>query len=215
MPLIPMVIEQTSRGERAFDIYSRLLKDRIIFIGSAIDDETANLLIAQLLFLESEDPDKDINFYINSPGGKVSAGLAIYDTMQYIKPDIATVCIGQAASMGAFLLAAGKKGKRFSLPNSRIMIHQPMGGIQGQASDIAIQAKEILKLKDTLNKLLAWHTGKDLEQIQIDTDRDFFMSGTEAREYGIIDHVITDRNDLEKLDPSGEKKQKDEEKKKK
>ena len=210
-----MVIEQTSRGERAFDIYSRLLKDRIIFIGSAIDDETANLLIAQLLFLESEDPDKDINFYINSPGGKVSAGLAIYDTMQYIKPDIATVCIGQAASMGAFLLAAGKKGKRFSLPNSRIMIHQPMGGIQGQASDIAIQAKEILKLKDTLNKLLAWHTGKDLEQIQIDTDRDFFMSGTEAREYGIIDHVITDRNDLEKLDPSGEKKQKDEEKKKK
>jgi len=215
VPLIPMVIEQTSRGERAFDIYSRLLKDRIIFIGSAIDDETANLLIAQLLFLESEDPDKDINFYINSPGGKVSAGLAIYDTMQYIKPDIATVCIGQAASMGAFLLAAGKKGKRFSLPNSRIMIHQPMGGIQGQASDIAIQAKEILKLKDTLNKLLAWHTGKDLEQIQIDTDRDFFMSGTEAREYGIIDHVITDRNDLEKLDPSGEKKQKDEEKKKK
>lgn len=215
MPLIPMVIEQTSRGERAFDIYSRLLKDRIIFIGSAIDDETANLLIAQLLFLESEDPDKDINFYINSPGGKVSAGLAIYDTMQYIKPDIATVCIGQAASMGAFLLAAGKKGKRFSLPNSRIMIHQPMGGIQGQASDIAIQAKEILKLKDTLNKLLAWHTGKDLEQIQIDTDRDFFMSGTEAKEYGIIDHVITDRNDLEKLDLSGEKKQKDEEKKKK
>jgi ATP-dependent Clp protease protease subunit len=210
-----MVIEQTSRGERAFDIYSRLLKDRIIFIGSAIDDETANLLIAQLLFLESEDPDKDINFYINSPGGKVSAGLAIYDTMQYIKPDIATVCIGQAASMGAFLLAAGKKGKRFSLPNSRIMIHQPMGGIQGQASDIAIQAKEILKLKDTLNKLLAWHTGKDLEQIQIDTDRDFFMSGTEAKEYGIIDHVITDRNDLEKLDLSGEKKQKDEEKKKK
>ncbi len=207
MPLIPMVIEQTSRGERAFDIYSRLLKDRIIFIGSAIDSETANLLIAQLLFLESEDPDKDINFYINSPGGSVSAGLAIYDTMQYIKPDIATVCIGQAASMGAFLLAAGNKGKRFSLPNARIMIHQPMGGIQGQASDIAIQAKEILKMKDTLNQILAHHTGRSLDQIQIDTDRDFFMSGAEAKEYGIIDHVITDRNDLEKLDAAENKKE--------
>jgi ATP-dependent Clp protease protease subunit len=202
-----MVIEQTSRGERAFDIYSRLLKDRIIFIGSAIDSETANLLIAQLLFLESEDPDKDINFYINSPGGSVSAGLAIYDTMQYIKPDIATVCIGQAASMGAFLLAAGNKGKRFSLPNARIMIHQPMGGIQGQASDIAIQAKEILKMKDTLNQILAHHTGRSLDQIQIDTDRDFFMSGAEAKEYGIIDHVITDRNDLEKLDAAENKKE--------
>ncbi len=213
MPLIPMVIEQTSRGERAFDIYSRLLKDRIIFIGNVIDDDTANLLIAQLLFLESEDPDKDINFYINSPGGKVSAGLAIYDTMQYIKPDIATVCIGQAASMGAFLLAAGNKGKRFSLPNARIMIHQPMGGIQGQASDIAIQAKEILKMKETLNHLLASHTGKSLEQIQIDTDRDFFMSGIEAKEYGIIDHVITDRNDLDKLEAPGKKEE--EEKKKK
>lgn len=207
MPLIPMVIEQTSRGERAYDIYSRLLKDRIIFIGSAIDDETANLLIAQLLFLESEDPDKDINFYINSPGGKVSAGLAIYDTMQYIKPDIATVCIGQAASMGAFLLAAGNNGKRFSLPNARIMIHQPMGGVQGQASDIAIQAKEILKMKDTLNHILAHHTGQDLEKIQVDTDRDFFMSGEEAKDYGIIDHVITDRSDLEKLDnPDGKEK---------
>jgi len=200
VPLIPMVIEQTSRGERAFDIYSRLLKDRIVFIGSAIDDETANLLIAQLLFLESEDPDKDINFYINSPGGKVSAGMAIYDTMQYIKSDIATVCIGHAASMGAFLLAAGAKGKRFSLPNSRIMIHQPMGGAQGQASDIAIQAKEILRMKDTLNQILAHHTGKPLEQIQIDTDRDFFMSGEEAKAYGIVDHVITDRSDLDKLE---------------
>jgi len=205
LPLIPMVIEQTSRGERSFDIYSRLLKDRIIFVGTAIDDDTANLLIAQLLFLESEDPDKDINFYINSPGGKVSAGMAIYDTMQYIKPDIATVCIGQAASMGAFLLAAGASGKRFSLPNSRIMIHQPMGGAQGQASDVAIQAKEILQMKDTLNNILARHTGQSLERIQQDTDRDFFMSGQEARDYGLIDHVITNRNDLDKLDQSEEK----------
>ncbi|MFP4446964.1 MAG: ATP-dependent Clp endopeptidase proteolytic subunit ClpP [Desulfosudaceae bacterium] len=205
MPLIPMVIEQTSRGERSFDIYSRLLKDRIIFVGTAIDDDTANLLIAQLLFLESEDPDKDINFYINSPGGKVSAGMAIYDTMQYIKPDIATVCIGQAASMGAFLLAAGARGKRFSLPNSRIMIHQPMGGAQGQASDVAIQAKEILQMKDTLNNILARHTGQSLERIQQDTDRDFFMSGQEARDYGLIDHVITNRNDLDKLDQPEEK----------
>ncbi|MDY6905489.1 MAG: ATP-dependent Clp endopeptidase proteolytic subunit ClpP [Thermodesulfobacteriota bacterium] len=200
MPLIPMVIEQSSRGERSFDIYSRLLKDRIIFIGSAIDDDTANLLIAQLLFLESEDPDKDINFYINSPGGKVSSGMAIYDTMQYIKPDIATVCIGHAASMGAFLLAAGANGKRFSLPNSRIMIHQPMGGTQGQASDIAIQAKEILHMKDTLNRILSHHTGQSLEKIQEDTDRDFFMSGLEARDYGLIDHVITNREDLDKLE---------------
>lgn len=204
MPLIPMVIEQTSRGERSFDIYSRLLKDRIIFVGTNIDDDTANLLIAQLLFLESEDPDKDINFYINSPGGKVTAGMAIYDTMQYIKPDIATVCIGQAASMGAFLLAAGARKKRFSLPNSRVMIHQPMGGAQGQASDVAIQAKEILKMKDTLNHILAHHTGQNIERIQEDTDRDFFMSGEEARDYGIIDHVITDRNDLDNLDQSGE-----------
>lgn len=202
--LIPMVIEQTSRGERAYDIYSRLLKDRIIFMGTAINDEIANLIIAQLLFLESEDPEKDINFYINSPGGIVSAGLAVYDTMQYIKPDIATVCIGQAASMGALLLAAGTRGKRYSLPNSRIMIHQPMGGSQGQASDIAIQAKEILRLKDTLNKLLAFHTGADLKKIQKDTDRDFYMSGIEAAEYGLIDHVITNRDDLDQIEEKKE-----------
>ncbi len=200
MPLIPMVIEQTSRGERAYDIYSRLLKDRIIFLGTAMMDEIANLLIAQLLFLESEDPDKDINFYINSPGGLVTAGMAVYDTMQYIKPDITTVCIGQAASMGAVLLTAGATGKRYSLPNSRILIHQPMGGFQGQASDIAIQAKEILRMKDTLNQILVEHTGKNLEQIQSDTDRDFFMSGKEAKDYGIIDHVITDRDDLDKIE---------------
>jgi len=200
VPVIPMVIDQTSRGERAYDIYSRLLKDRIIFLGTAINDEVANLLIAQLLFLESEDPDKDINFYINSPGGVVTAGLAVYDTMQYIKPDIATVCIGQAASMGALLLAAGTAKKRYSLPNSRIMIHQPMGGFQGQASDIEIQAREILRMKETLNKILKEHTGKDLPQIQRDTDRDYFLSGIEARDYGIIDHVIRNREDLEHLD---------------
>lgn len=200
MPLIPMVIEQSSRGERAYDIYSRLLKDRIIFLGSPMNDEIANLLIAQLLFLESEDPDKDINFYINSPGGLVTAGLAVYDTMQYIKPDIATVCVGQAASMGALLLTAGKKGKRYSLPNSRILIHQPMGGFQGQASDIAIQAKEILRMKETLNKILAFHTGKNLDQIQVDTDRDFFMAGDEAKEYGLIDHVIINRDDFDHLE---------------
>lgn len=200
MPLIPMVIEQSSRGERAYDIYSRLLKDRIIFLGTAINDEIANLLIAQLLFLESEDPDKDINFYVNSPGGSVTSGLAVYDTMQYIKPDIATVCVGQAASMGALLLAAGTKEKRYSLPNSRILIHQPMGGFQGQASDIAIQAKEILKIKDTLNKILAHHTGKKLEQIQADTDRDFFMAGDEAKDYGLIDHVIVNRDDLDHIE---------------
>jgi len=199
LPLIPMVIEQSSRGERAYDIYSRLLKDRIIFLGSPMNDEIANLLIAQLLFLESEDPDKDINFYVNSPGGLVTAGLAVYDTMQYIKPDIATVCVGQAASMGALLLTAGTKGKRYSLPNSRILIHQPMGGFQGQASDIAIQAKEILRMKETLNKILAYHTGKNLEQIQLDTDRDFFMAGDEAKEYGLIDHVIINRDDLDHL----------------
>ena len=202
MPLIPMVIEQSSRGERAYDIYSRLLKDRIIFLGTAINDEIANLLIAQLLFLESEDPDKDINFYINSPGGLVTAGLAVYDTMQYIKSDITTVCIGQAASMGAVLLAAGANGKRYSLPNSRILIHQPMGGFQGQASDIAIQAKEILRMKDILNQILVNHTGKEFSQIQNDTDRDFFMSGVEARDYGLIDHVITTRDDLEKIEPA-------------
>jgi ATP-dependent Clp protease protease subunit len=195
-----MVIEQSSRGERAYDIYSRLLKDRIIFLGTAMNDEVANLIIAQLLFLESEDPDKDINFYINSPGGLVTAGLAVYDTMQYIKPDITTVCIGQAASMGAVLLTAGTQGKRYSLPNARILIHQPMGGFQGQASDIEIQAKEILRMKDTLNQILVIHTGKAMEQIQNDTDRDFFMSGEEAKNYGIIDHVIMNRDDLDQLE---------------
>ncbi len=202
MPIIPMVIDQTSRGERAYDIYSRLLKDRIIFLGTAINDEVANLLIAQLLFLESEDPDKDINFYINSPGGVVTAGLAVYDTMQYIKPDITTVCIGQAASMGALLLAAGAGKKRYALPNARIMIHQPMGGFQGQASDIEIQAKEILRLKEALNTILKNHTGKGLEQIGKDTDRDYFMSGQEAQEYGIVDHVISSRDDLDQIDKS-------------
>lgn len=200
MTIIPMVIDQTSRGERAYDIYSRLLKDRIIFLGTALNDEIANLLIAQLLFLESEDPDKDINFYINSPGGLVTAGLAVYDTMQYIKPDIATVCIGQAASMGALLLAAGASKKRYSLPSSRIMIHQPMGGFSGQASDIEIQAKEILRMKDTLNHILKTHTGRDLEEIKRDTDRDKFMSGLEAKEYGIVDHVIRNREDLDHID---------------
>jgi ATP-dependent Clp protease protease subunit len=202
VPLIPMVIEQSSRGERAYDIYSRLLKDRIIFLGTAMNDEIANLIIAQLLFLESEDPDKDINFYVNSPGGLVTAGLAVYDTMQYIKPDIATVCIGQAASMGAVLLAAGTRGKRYSLPNSRILIHQPMGGFQGQASDIEIQAKEILRMKERLNQILTTHTGKQLEDIQKDTDRDFFMSGEEAKSYGIVDHVIANRDDLDHLEES-------------
>ncbi len=199
MPLIPMVIEQTSKGERAYDIYSRLLKDRIVFLGTAINDEIANLLIAQMLFLESDDPDKDINFYINSPGGSVTAGMAVYDTMQYIKSDITTVCIGQAASMSALLLAAGAPKKRYSLPNSRIMIHQPMGGVQGQASDIKIQAEEIIRLRGKLNDILAFHTKKDLKQIEKDTDRDFFMAGEEAREYGIIDHVINNRGDLDKI----------------
>jgi ATP-dependent Clp protease protease subunit len=194
-----MVIDQTSRGERAYDIYSRLLKDRIIFLGTAINDDVANLLIAQMLFLESEDPDKDINLYINSPGGVVTSGLAVYDTMQYIKPDVTTVCIGQAASMGALLLAAGAEKKRYALPHSRIMIHQPMGGFQGQASDIAIQAKEILRMKDALNDILVRHTGKSVDDVQKDTDRDNFMSGAEAKSYGIVDHVITDRDDLDKL----------------
>ncbi len=198
--LIPIVIEQSSRGERAYDIYSRLLKDRIIFLGSAMNDEIANLLIAQLLFLESEDPDKDINFYINSPGGIVTAGMAVYDTMQYIKPDIATVCIGQAASMGALLLAAGATGKRYSLPNSRVLIHQPMGGFQGQASDIEIQAQEILRMKEAINKILSFHTGKDLKRIRKDTDRDYFMTGEEAKQYGIVDHVILNRDDLDQLE---------------
>ena len=199
MALIPMVIDQTSRGERAYDIYSRLLKDRIIFLGTAINDDVANLLIAQMLFLESEDPDKDINLYINSPGGVVTSGLAVYDTMQYIKPDVTTVCIGQAASMGALLLAAGSDKKRYALPHARIMIHQPMGGFQGQASDIAIQAKEILRMKDALNEILVRHTGKSVDDVQKDTDRDNFMSGMEAKAYGIVDHVITNRDDLDKL----------------
>jgi len=197
---VPHVIEQSSRGERYYDIYSRLLMDRIVFLGTPIDDTVANLLIAQFLYLESDDPEKDINFYINSPGGHVTAGMAIYDTMRYIKPDITTLCIGQAASMGAVLLAAGAKGKRYSLPNSRIMIHQPMGGSQGQASDIAIQAKEILRMRETLNRILSHHTGKDLKQIEKDTDRDFFMSGEDAREYGIVDHVISSRDDLEDME---------------
>ncbi|MDY0162154.1 MAG: ATP-dependent Clp endopeptidase proteolytic subunit ClpP [Desulfobotulus sp.] len=196
MPLIPMVVEQSSRGERAYDIYSRLLKDRIVFLGSAVNDEIANLIVAQLLFLESEDPEKEINFYINSPGGVVTAGMAIYDTMQYIKPDVVTVCIGQAASMGALLLAAGADGKRYALPHSRIMIHQPLGGAQGQASDIQIQAREILRIKDTLNHILARHTKRDLATIEADTDRDHFMSGEEAKAYGIVDHVVASRSDL-------------------
>ena len=199
MPLIPMVIEQTSKGERAYDIYSRLLKDRIIFLGTPINDDMANLMIAQMLFLESEDPDKDINFYVNSPGGSVTSGMAIYDTMQYIKPDITTVCIGQAASMGALLLTAGTTGKRYSLPNSRIMIHQPMGGVQGQASDIKIQAEEIIRLRGTLNKILAFHTKRDIKKVEVDTVRDFFMSGEEAKKYGLIDHVINNRDDLDKI----------------
>jgi ATP-dependent Clp protease, protease subunit len=191
MSIIPIVIEQTGRTERAYDIYSRLLKDRIIFVGSGIDDNVANIVIAQLLFLQTEDPEKDIHLYVNSPGGIVSSGLAIYDTMQYVKPDIATYCIGQAASMGALLLSAGAKGKRFALPHSRIMIHQPMGGFQGQATDIEIHAREILRMKETLNKILANHTGQSFEKIQADTDRDFFMSGDEAKEYGIVDEVIS------------------------
>lgn len=191
MSIIPIVIEQTGRSERAYDIYSRLLKDRIIFVGTGIDDSVANIVIAQLLFLQTEDPEKDIHLYINSPGGIVSSGLAIYDTMQYVKPDIATYCIGQAASMGALLLAAGTKGKRFALPHSRIMLHQPMGGFHGQATDVEIHAREILRMKETLNKILAFHTGQHLEKIQADTDRDFFMSGEEARDYGIVDEVIS------------------------
>ena len=190
MSIIPIVIEQTGRSERAYDIYSRLLKDRIIFVGTAIDDYMANIVIAQLLFLQTEDPEKDIHLYVNSPGGVVTSGLAIYDTMQYVKPDIATYCIGQAASMGALLLGAGTHGKRFALPHSRIMLHQPMGGFQGQATDIEIHAREILKMKETLNKILAFHTGQPIEKIQSDTDRDFFMSGDEAKEYGIVDDVI-------------------------
>ena len=188
--LVPIVVEQTGRGERAYDIYSRLLKDRIVFIGSGIDDMVANLIIAQMLFLQMEDPTKDINVYINSPGGIVTAGLAIYDTMQFVKPDVATYCIGQAASMGSVLLAGGTKGKRYSLPEARIMIHQPWGGTQGTASDISIQAKEILRMKDRLNEILAKHTGQDLKKVTADTDRDFFMSADDAKAYGLVDEVI-------------------------
>jgi ATP-dependent Clp protease, protease subunit len=193
MSLIPIVIEQSSRGERAFDIYSRLLRDRIIFLGTAVSDDVANVIIAQMLFLESEDPDKDIYFYINSPGGLVTAGLAIYDTMQYIKPDVSTLCMGQAASMAAVLLAAGVKGKRFALPHVRIMLHQPMGGFQGQATDVEIQAREILRLREELNQIVTHHTGIPIEQIERDTDRDFYMSGAQAKDYGIVDEVISTR----------------------
>ena len=193
MALVPVVVEQTGRGERSYDIYSKLLKDRIIFLGDEVNDAPAGLIVAQLLFLESEDPDKDIHLYINSPGGSITAGMAIYDTMQYIKPDVSTICIGMAASMGAFLLAAGAKGKRLALPNSEIMIHQPLGGTRGQATDIEIHAKRILKMKDTLNQILSERTGQPLEKIQMDTERDNFMSSIEAKEYGLIDEVITNR----------------------
>ena len=191
--LVPMVVEQTSRGERSYDIFSRLLKDRIIMLNGEVNDASASLIVAQLLFLESEDPDKDIYLYINSPGGSITSGMAIYDTMQYIKPDVSTICIGMAASMGAFLLAAGAKGKRLALPNSEIMIHQPLGGTRGQATDIEIHAKRILKMKDTLNQILSERTGQPLEKIQMDTERDNFMSSIEAKEYGLIDEVITNR----------------------
>ncbi len=193
MNFIPTVVEQTGRGERAYDLYSRLLRDRIVFLGSAVGDEVAALVTAQLLFLESEDPDKDIHFYINSPGGSVTAGLAIYDTMQYIKPDVSTLCVGQAASMGALLLAAGATGKRFALPHARVMIHQPLGGAEGQASDIEIQAREVLRIREQLNQILAQHTGQSLEKIAQDTDRDFFFSPAQAREYGLIDQVVENR----------------------
>ncbi len=200
MPYIPMpyVVEQTHRGERSYDIYSRLLKDRIVFLGTPIDDDVANVVIAQLLFLESEDPDKDISLYVNSPGGSVTSGLAIYDTMQYVKPQVSTICLGQAASMGAFLLSGGAPGKRFAVPNARIMIHQPLGGFQGQATDIEIQAKEILRLKARLNELLAKHTRQPIERIEKDTDRDYFMGAGEAKEYGVIDEVILHKKASEK-----------------
>ena len=191
--LIPMVVEQSSRGERAYDIFSRLLKDRIVFIGTAVDDDISNLIIAQMLFLQGEDAEKDISLYINSPGGSVTAGLAIYDTIQYLKCDVTTYCVGQAASMGAVLLAAGTKGKRFALPNARIMIHQPWGGVQGQASDISIQAREILRLRDRINEIIAFHTGKPLDIIARDTDRDFFMSAADAQAYGLVDQVVASR----------------------
>ncbi|MDR3090555.1 MAG: ATP-dependent Clp endopeptidase proteolytic subunit ClpP [Desulfobulbaceae bacterium] len=204
MNLVPMVVEQTPRGERAFDIYSRLLKERIVILGSAINDDVANVIVAQLLFLEADDPDKDITLYVNSPGGSVSSGMAIYDTMQYVKCDIATLCIGQAASMGALLLAAGAAGKRYSLPHSRIMIHQPLGGFQGQATDIDIHAREMLRVRDELNRILAQHTGKNLEQIGQDTERDNFMNATEATGYGIIDKVLTSREDITKEESNGQ-----------
>jgi len=193
MNLVPIVVEQTGRGERAYDIFSRLLKDRIVFLGSAINDDVSNLITAQLLFLESEDPERDIHFYINSPGGSVTAGLAIYDTMQYIRPQVSTLCLGQAASMGAWLLAAGAPGKRFALPHSRIMIHQPLGGVQGQAADIDIQAREILRIREQLNNILVKHTGQSTKKIEKDTDRDLFLTGKQAVEYGIIDEVISSR----------------------
>ena len=195
MQLIPMVVEQSSRGERAYDIYSRLLKDRIVFLGTGINDDVANLVIAQFLFLEAEDPDKEINFYINSPGGMVTAGMAIYDTMQYIKSPVATLCMGQAASMGALLLTAGTAGKRFALPHARILIHQPLGGFQGQATDVDIQAREILRLREELNGIMAHHTGQPIDQIHHDTERDFYMSGEQAKKYGLIDDVINKREE--------------------
>ena len=193
MPLIPIVVEQSSRGERAYDIYSRLLRERIIFLGTAINDEVANLVVAQMLFLEAEDPDREIHLYINSPGGMVTAGLGIYDTMQFVKPPVTTLCMGQAASMAAMLLCAGATGKRSSLPHARILIHQPMGGFQGQASDVDIQAREILRLREELNEIMAKHTGQPMERIHQDTERDFYMSGAEAKEYGLVDEVITER----------------------
>ena len=201
--LIPMVVEQSSRGERAYDIYSRLLKDRIIFLGDTVNDEVSSIVIAQMLFLESEDPDKDISVYINSPGGSVTAGLAIYDTMQYIKPDVTTICMGQNASMAALLLAAGAKGKRYALPHSRVMIHQPLGGAQGQATDIDIHAKEILKIRELLNGILAKHTGQSIEKIRKDTERDFFMNSEEAKGYGVIDKIITTREMQTKINSEG------------
>lgn len=202
--LIPMVIESTNRGERAYDIYSRLLKDRIIFLGAPIDDIFSNLIIAQLLFLEAEDPEKDINLYINSPGGSVTAGMGIYDTMQYVKPPITTICLGQAASMGALLLTAGTKGKRYALPNARVMIHQPMGGFQGQATEIDIHAREILKIRERLNQIMAEHTGQTLDKISLDTERDYFMSGTEAKDYGLIDEVIVRTSEKESAGSNGD-----------
>lgn len=204
MNLVPMVVEQSPRGERAFDIYSRLLRERIIFLGTAVGDEVASSIVAQILFLEADDPEKDITFYINSPGGSVTAGMAIYDTMQYVKCDIATLCMGQAASMGALLLAAGTKGKRYALPNSRIMIHQPMGGFQGQASEIDIHAREILRMRDDLNRILSHHTGHSLKKIKQDTDRDNFMSPVEAQQYGIIDEVLVKRKEVEEEQEDGQ-----------